>query len=596
LESSSFTQEVLISFIEKRAALKSKAEVRAAFLADEYSALPLDMRKNAHTGLEDLCAVLPPETILIYLDMSEPPQKLLFTHGAKGWVTPLAAVKPLPSLCKRLGVPYVFAAKNNAFFRLGLINGWETVRFAGERGVSSVFISGQNSGAESLLADVVQPLTAAEIADLLVDYVDAITWSDSQMNDTHFVTMVNTSGQARFISESTVVVIMLVYAAILLIALLTYSIVKRRLFIVRTKLFLAYSWVLALFIALFFAASEGVGVFVSIVSRAVHVFDVWTALLKIIISFLTYSLAVSTFAKLKVPGGQRFFGSSALALGVLNFLIAVFVDITIAPIFAVCLACIAISAVSNISIVCYTAAFLLPLQSAGLFIEFLGSGSGELTKTIMNTEARVNLLLTSWLLPIWLILKRGNLLLNTGLRRQKSVFIKKPRIGFLIRTTFLLVFLFTAVQILFYQLKISPSQQESVRRVSEAENGLVIDVEESLFLNRRIYKISVWADGTPCQFDVALDSDSTGALRDSLYSCSAPLRFNDDRIELVLGENPPNPFSFEIAFSAASSADFTATIMIDAVYAVYDSHVDAEDKPETEDYTFTIKDLCALHG
>ncbi|MDR1466655.1 MAG: hypothetical protein LBI40_03455 [Treponema sp.] len=594
LASSSFTQEVLSSFIEKRAALKSRVAVKAAFLADEYSALPADMRKNAHAGLDDLCAGLTSETILIYLDFDVPPQKLLFINGAKGWVTPLALVNPLSALCKQNNIPYALSASNNAFFRWGLMDGRSAAVFAGKQGINTLFISGQKGAATDLVAAAAEPLTAAAIANLLVEYVDAIEWSDAQMNDTHFITATNAAGQVRFISETALVVIMLICAALFLIVLSVYSIVKRNLFIAQLKILLVYSWVLLFLIALFFAVSEGVGVFVSLVSRAVHVFDAWTALLKIIIGFLTYSLIASLFDGLKIPGKQRFFGSAALFLGAVNLLVVIFIDITFAPIFAVCLACIVVGTVSDLPIVCYTAALLLPLQSTSLFIEFLGNDNGELTRLVMNTEVRVNLLITSWTLPIWLILKRGNLLLNTGSKRQKPTLVKKPTVGFLIRITFLFVFLFIAVQFLFYQLKIIPSQPESVRRVSETGNGLIIDVKESLFLNRRIYEVSVSGEGRPCRFDITLDSDSTGALRNLLYSCSAPLRFDGGGIELVLGENPPNPFFFEIAFSAASSTDFTATISVDVVYAVYDPSVDAAAEPETEDYTFTVKGVREL--
>jgi hypothetical protein len=591
LSSSSFTQEVLIAFIEKmREASPHRipVDVKAAFLADEYSSLPVDMRKNIHIGLEDLCAVLPPETILLYLDFAAPPQKLVFAHGAKGWVTPLGAVKPLPALCKRMDVPYIFAASNNAFFRLGLMDGQEVVGLAGEQGINAVFISdnagikgavGANAPADSAdAANTAPSLTVQDIASLLVDYVETVEWTDSQTDDTHFVIMTNADRQARFISETNLVVTTLAGAALLLIIFLTYSIVKRRLFIVKFRIFLAYSWVLLLFAALFFAVLEGVGIFVSFVSRSVHIFDVWTALLKIVIGFLTYSLIASLFDKLKIPGKQRFFGSAALLLGVVNLLVIIFIDIDLAPIFAVCLACIAVGAVPNLAIVCYISAFLLPLQSIGLFIEFLGNS--ELIKT--TTDVRVNFAITSCILPIWFVLKRGTLLLNTSLKRQKSVFSVKPKIGFLIRTAFLLVFLFTAALILFYRL--NPIQTEPARRVLESENSLVLDVKESVLLERRIYKVSVQAEGKPCRFDVALEANAADVLRDSLYFCSAPLRFNDGRIELVLGENPPNPFLFEIVFGdAAPLDDFVATLRVDAVYAVYDPRI--AEKPETDALT-----------
>lgn len=603
LSSSSFTQEVLISFIEKIKSISSHkrpADIKAIFLADEDSALPLDMQKNIHTGLDDLCAVLPPESILLYLDFDAPPQELLFTHGAKGWSTPFIAVKPFPALCKQSDIPYAFTTSNSAFFRLGLMNGQETVGLAGRQDIYAVFISGRekdkggtgaNTPTDSAdAANIASALTVQGIASLLVDYVETVEWTDSQADDTHFAIVTNMTGQVCFISETTLIVIMLVCGALLLIVFLVYSIVKRRLFIAQLKIFSAYSWVLLLFAVLFFVVLEGVGVFVSFVSRAMNIFDVWTALLKVIIGFLTYSLIASLFGKLEIPGRQRFFGSAALLLSIVNLIAAVFIDINLAPIFAVCFVCVVIGTVSNLTIACYAAALLLPLQSIGLFIEFLGNGNGELTKMVMTTDVRVNLAITSCTLPIWFVLKRGTLLVNTWIKRWKTVSFIRPKIGFLIRTAFLLIFLLTAVQFLFYQLKIIPIQAEPVRRISETENNLILEVKESAFLERRIYKVSVQAEGKPCRFDIALEAKSVDVLKDSLYFCSAPLRFNDNSLELILGENPPNPFLFEIAFRDAPSEDFTATLRVDAVYATYDPVIDKTgERPETENYAFTVR-------
>jgi hypothetical protein len=611
LNSSSFTQEVLLAFIEKihaDGAIKSPITVNAAFLADEYSALPADMWKSEHTGLEDLCAILPQETILAYLDFDVPPQRLLFTQGAKGRGGPLVVVEPLPLLCKQRDIPYVFAASNNAFFRLSLMDGNEAVRFAWEQGFNALFVSGETAesirlpippipfipAATSHTSDTTPALTAENIAGLLVDYVNAIDWTVSQTGGTRFVSSTNAAGQVRFVSEQVFVMIMLVCTAFLLIPFLVYSIAKSHLFAVQMRIFLAYSWVLFLFIALFFAVVQGVGVFVSFVSRAVHIFDVWTASLKVVISFLTYSLMAVSFDKVKIPGKQRFFGSAALLLGVVNLLVAMFIDITLAPIFMIALVCIIVGVATNLTLVCYIAALLIPLQSIGLFIEFLGRGSGELTKIIMDAGVWVNLAIASWTAPIWFILKRGNLLLYTAQKRHKSVFLIKPKLGLLARVAFLFIFLFIAVRFLFYQINIIPTQTASVRREAEAGDALILDVKESIFLGRRMYEISVQADVAPCRFDITLEANTERSLRSLLFSCSAPLQFDGPNIELVLGENPPNPFLFKIIFMSASLDGFNPTLNARAVYADYDPRIDRAGEPETEDYTFTIKGDRAL--
>lgn len=599
LKSASFTQEVLLAFIEKihaADALKRPITVNAAFLADEYSVLPADVHKGEHTGLEDLCAVLPQETILAYLDFAVPPQKLLFTQGGKGRGAPLVVVEPLPLLCKQRDIPYTFAATNNAFFRLGLIEGNEAVGFAWEQGFNALFVSGEIEEAARLpilstrsTSDTAPALTADNIAGLLVDYVNALEWTASQEGGANFVSTTNAAGQVRFVSESIFIIIMLACAAALLIAFLAYSIAKYHLFSAQLRIFLMYSWVLVLSVALFFAVSQGVGVFVSFVSRAVHIFDVWTASLKVVISFLTYSLIAVSFDKIKIPGKQTFCGSAALLLGIVNLFIAMLIDITLAPIFMIALVCIVVGVATNLTLVCYIAAVLIPLQSIGLFIEFLGRGAGELTKIVMDAGIWVNLAIASWTLPIWFILKRGDLLLNRGLRRHNSIFFTKPKIGLLTRIVFLFVFLFIAVRFLFYQRGIIPTQTASVRREAEAGDALTLDVKESVFLGRRIYAVSVQADAAPARFDITLEPNATRSLRSLLFSCSTPVRFNGNTIELVLGENPPNPFLFEIIFMSASLDDFNPTLNARAVYAGYDPRIDRAGVPETEDYAFTIR-------
>ncbi|MDR0645235.1 MAG: hypothetical protein LBG05_10115 [Treponema sp.] len=598
-----FTQEIGIAFIEKikkreKITLhKRPINVRVAFLADEDSTLPVDMRKNTRAGLKDLCAVLPPESVLLYLDFDGPPQKLLFTHGAKGRGTPLIAVKPLPELCKQHNIPYIFAVSNNAFFRLGLVEGQETVELAGKQEINAVFVSRKEK------ADVTDGksdlLTAENIADLLVDYVETIEWADSERDDTHFAMMTNAAGQECFISETTLVVMALTGVAVLLIVFLMFSIIKRRLFIVQFRIFFIYFWVLLLFAALFFAVLEGVGAFILFIARVANIFNVLTVAFKIVVSLLTYSLIAELFDGLKIPGKQHFFSNSTVLLGVVNLLVVLFIDIDLVPIFAVCLVCIFIGAVSKIAAVCYLFAILLSLQSVSLFAAFWGNGSGELTQMLMSADISVNLAITSCTLPIWFILKRGTFLLTIRVKRQKFTLFNlfsKPKISFLIRTAFLLVFLFITVQFLFYYLKIIPIQVEPVRRVSE--NGLILDVKKSDFLERRIYGISIQAEGKPCRFDITLESESADFFKNFLYSCSVPFRLDGDKIELILGENPPNPFFFEIAFSVSESANFSAdfigTLRTDAIYAVYDSRVDKAGKPETEDYALTLRGVREL--
>jgi hypothetical protein len=100
-------------------------EVTVAFLGDEYSLLPRDIRRQSHTGLRDLISLRshPENTVLLYLDSYESPETLILHHGGGKILAPLQILEAFHRICTLRGIPYTFAVRSNVLYKLDLLSG-----------------------------------------------------------------------------------------------------------------------------------------------------------------------------------------------------------------------------------------------------------------------------------------------------------------------------------------------------------------------------------------------------------------------------------------------------------------------------------------
>jgi hypothetical protein len=589
-------------------------DVRVAFLGDEGSSLPPDARKQAHMGLEDLCALLPERSVLWYVDLGDAPEKLVFAQGGERIVASLKMVRDVPNLCKEQGIPYRFAVSHTEFYHVGLADGPDVIKFAHERDIDALCVFGEpDSGG--------RPLSAEVPARLLAEYVSGLDFASE--SDDHYTIIVNSGGTVRFISEITFVLALIICASVFLLVFLVMSVVQRRILVLRWKIFFCYFWVALLLVIALTASLMVSGRIILFITRGTPLIlsDYGIAALKIGVSLLLYSLIFSLFSLIRVPGKAYFLGNAAIVAGLSALLIAISFDITLLPTFAGAFVCVIVGSVGKMPLISGIASLMVPLQAAGFFIDLYDNGNKHLAEIVMGTGVGPMLITAIMLLPMILILEREVVLIERYASKKSralwKLIIKKPdktkhpvasftRTGFFIRIGSLAVFLMIGV----YFLSLYINRPENipsppVRRFVEqapakqtfggaAEDGQIpagqfplrqilgIAHQENVFLERTVHGFTLKAEGRPARFDLYLSSKD-GSVPD-LYSASMPFKEDNGRLEFILGENPPNPFTCEIILSK----DFAGTLSARAVYAAYDPSIDGDAAPKSRDYVFTV--------
>ncbi|MDR1220497.1 MAG: hypothetical protein LBK73_12940 [Treponema sp.] len=580
-------------------------DVRIAFLGDEASSLPSDMRENAHIGLQDLYDLLPyPEqTALWYLYMENKPQKLNFVQGASGVVTPLQMLQNLPTLCQQYGVPYVFPMTNNELFHLKLVDGPDVYAFSKARGINALVITdakdpykgysvGALSGAPMDMPD------ASVFADMLLEYTSQLDLSSDP--DTHYMMISNTDGKIRFISGIVFIIVLIAGVVLLTAFFLALTIAYRRLMTTRWHIFFCYFWIIPLHLALLALAFGMTHLFLFAMVKNLSL-NIMTALLFLTAGMLLYTLFFLIFDDIAIPGKPRFYGYAAIIAGLLDTLILMSFNTVMMPLCTGAFAFILIGALWKNPIICYLAGVMAPLQAFGFFYNLLKSGGGRFLELVMDKNI-VNVLIISILfLPSLFVFRRGQALLKkrrTPVRHRKTdVFNRSQKpAGFFIYAAVLIILLTGVIQFLaFYaQAPAHSATSAPVRRVMEENGGtdepFKIHSRERLFLARRILDVRIETTRRPIRFDMALQGDGDIAL--FIYSAVFENKFmpyrqdeeRQNRLHFILGENPPDPFSFTLVIPA----DFSGALNIKALYNFYDAAVDNQVESETEDYILAI--------
>lgn len=578
--------EAGLAFIKKVRERNLKREIWVAFLGDEASRLPPDLRKGSHTGLEDLLTLPddPENTIMIYADFYDPPEKILIHHSGGRDPAPLSLLQPIPGLCNSYGVPFTFAVKSNELYKLGFVEGPSVLSSSLIYGVPSLYFEGTREGG----GPAGKPIPAELLGDLLLEYTDSLNFSMENL-DYHYL-IFQFRDKTVFVPELTTVIILWSLAALGFLIFLIYSIVLRRMLIIQWRIFFRRSWVIVILFIILFLTLEGSELFFGfLLSRFAlprNNISYGGIIFTLSIALTLFSLIDPFFNQLKIPRRVNFYGNAAVILIILGTLIAVFLDITFIPAFIWASLFTVLAALIPFSLPVYVIAFIIPLQIVGFMLTSLGEfGAGI---PALNHFHRIWLILFIAViaLPSVLIFKRASALARERKKQQ-------PRFFWLISRSIMLAGCMGALTFYVYNLSLEPPANPVRRLVTENPGSpeiLDVTISGRSFLARRILEINLRARGEPVRFDLYLDSVSDPQ---PIYAASMPFIHKENEtedspfettLEFILGESPPNPFTTDIVLPRT----FSGFLRVEALYTRYDPSLDSEPPPAEEDYVLRV--------
>ncbi|MDR2095282.1 MAG: hypothetical protein LBP76_07165 [Treponema sp.] len=587
----SYTFDAACSFLKKIEGRERNTDILIAFLGNEVSVLPESERKLANLGLLDLLAGLnsPEQTVLWYLDLDKPPQSLVFHHGKAGAVAPLSILSSIPGLCESLSIPYVFAVRFNALYKLRLAEGPPSLNLALDRGFPALCIQGENRppAVKDTEADNTadRNIPAETLADLFVDYTVSLNTA-AENQDYHYSLIGMPARKVIFVSELLSIVMTLILCAVFFFAFLIYSMIYRRRLTYQWLYFLRHVWLLPVFfvsLALSLEISSGLLIFLRSIFKYPAGYSAGSSYIlsffRLGISLLLFSLISPLTRFLKFPRMENFYGSSAVILVILGILMAAVRDITFVPIFFWAFLFTLLGALVTIPLLIFTSALSTPLLAVFVLKNVLEGNYGYLGEILLSPAPFPVIYMTLISLPFILLLKRGVTLseIRTKSKSAYPVYFFPRCILLGCLTLFMLVFLYrdtgnTPV----------PPERRSFTEDPYQEGIISLGAEETVFIERRSILIHIKSKGNPARFDMYMVSEKPF----SIYSASVPFESSNNgrTTAFLLGEEPPNPLSAELVVPL----DSHFFIQVEAVYNRYDPEIDPYGAPPCDDYILRV--------
>jgi hypothetical protein len=580
-----------LAFIRKARQRGLTREIWVTFLGDEQSRVPPDQRRESHTGLEDLLALLEnsENAVLVYTDIDEPPEKITLHHGGQKTLAPLSLLQPIPGLCDSHGVPFSFAVTANELYKLGFVEGPSVLGASLTQGIPSLYLEGtRNVSGGSPGGKIPAELLGA----LLLEYAISLNFSMENL-DYHYL-IFQYFGKTIFVPELITVTTLWALIALGFLIFLIYSIVLRRVLIIQWQIFFRRSWVIVILFIVLFLALQGAELFFGFLlnkftlSRDRIYFG--GIVFTLIMALTLFSLINIFFDRLKIPRKANFYGNAAVILVILGSLIAVFLDITFIPAFIWAFLFTILAVFIPFSLPLYGIGFIIPLQIAGTLLTSVGAVNTGFPMINHTNRIWIILFVTITSFPSVLIFKRAAALVKgRGRRRKKTP--SRSRLFRLISWSIMLAASMGALTLYVYNLSKEP-QAIPVRRViaEDSENPAILEltITSRSFLARRILEIRLNARGEPVRFDIYLDSE-----RDPQPVYTAPMPFvlrdsehspQGSTLEFILGENPPNPFTTDIVLPLT----FSGFLRLEALYTRYDPALDPGQPPAGDDYILRV--------
>lgn len=572
-------------------------QILVAFLGDEKVLMPGDIPSYGHKGLRDLLSLceMPETWVICYLDAGEAPAEIVIRHGSGKYIAPLRLVKPLVPLLSGRGINSFFEVRYNEIYKLGLVGENDVLALAWGEEINGFCLSGARGKASGE-----KPVEAVDLADMLLEYQKTILFP-LQNPDRHYsILSIPFPGiPPLFISEKGMVIFFVSFSAVLIFSFLVFSVVRRSCIIRNLKIFFRYSWIILILLPLLLVIIKGAGFVYSLLlllfKTSPPAGDYFGIGCTVLLALVLFSLTAPLIKFFPIPGKAGFFGLSAVILVIPGVFIAMIMDFTFLPVFIWASCFTFLGALFQNPVLVFLFALLIPFQVLTAFFNIRETAGGKLAELLFSGwggPAWITALqIAAPALPFALLLEKGIELVLSRIgepRFSKSGAPEQPWLhnsplknSPVIRTALLgMVLCLMVIRILVVP---SPPPPPERRSFTDTKGDILkISTENRIFEESRIIEITVEAKGDPLRFNLYLEGENPSPI----YSSPAPFLRGDDgkSIEFILGENPPNPFKAEIVLPR----EFDISFRGEALYTQWDAALDKEDKPETEDYVFTV--------
>lgn len=558
--------QAAIALAARLAKWQGPQSIRIAFLADEKSNLPADLRSRTSRGLEALIAGLdaPERTFFVYLDIQRSGVPLELRHGSKRRLAPLALVTALLNAAGEAGISLPIALPFNELYRLGWVDGPEPLRVLHRANIPAVLLEEEKAPPAPA-----PDLTPEALAGFLEKALGTLSPADGNEEDERYA-FLSLGSLTVPLSELTSVVLLLSAAAMVLASILIYSLTHRHLMIARLKVFLFRSWAIALYFLILAGSVRAAGfvldLALSVTGDPPDIHPYGAAAVKLLLAFSLYNALALLLDRWIAPRRPHFYGTAATVI--LTFLVlgAAVADITFVPVFIWSLVLALLSTTIKNPALSMVPTLLAPLQILLAAMAAVGSGDASMALAFTGGSFGVEAYLAIAALPYLFLFKRVALLRHA---RMARTWRKRPRrsVGRPLAhhhwTRPLFVTGSVAAVIVFAAntaVDAGAAPRPLRERVPATENTLSVKTREEAFLDRRTVSISIYSAQAPDRVDVSILSDSGEIV---LYDAGVPFSYTEDgrAAHLALGEGPPPRIDLEVTLPRTTAA----TIRVEAL-------------------------------
>lgn len=587
-----FAVDTAIALAEKLDSLDNRVNVLVAFLGDERNALPEDLwtssvlKRVPHKGLRDLItlAYVPENWVLCYFDAEEAPEELVVQQGRRKYIAPLQIIKPLPCFFASKGIPWSFRIRHNTIFELGLLEGSDALFIAWNEEINGFALSGRVSKKEGA-----QTISPEALAEALLEY--SVSLDLQVLNpDRHYSLIPLPGGKFFFADEVLTVALVLLTACFFLFLYLLYSARHNAAFFYHIRLFIRSFWIFFIFLPLLVISIKASGFFYSLL---LGIFNVPSGVannagvgLTLLLAIFVFFLPAPALNLFRFPKRARFYGFSAVIFVIFGILSVTFLDFSFVSIFLWALFFVFLGVSVSNPILVFLCALLIPLFASGALINLIEIGSGRFAELFFPKDWNTleswgaALLMALFSLPVFLLVKRGRILLQRQTSRKPGLGLNHKLRALALPVTIISVLLIMVLQVAILKYRIKP-EKRIISEIPDTNDPLTLSLlslslDDTVFQNSRIISLHLEAQRNPERFDVFLESENGKSLL-PVYSAPVPVERDEElkRIDFSLGEYPPNPLVLEFVLPL----EFEGRLTTAAIY---------HEKTGSEDYFLRV--------
>lgn len=543
-----------------------RTRVHFAFLADEKSTLPADLRGRTHAGLRHAADSLedPEHSLAVYLDLRGEPSLPVLEYGTEDGIAPRYLIESLIDSFSRRGIRLPLAVPFNELYRLRLIEGRSELRLLRERGIGAALLADARGNRRQRAGGAV---SADEAAEALADALRRLAAAE-MVNDERY-SLLSFSDLSFILPEQAAVAVFMLASSFFLLSFLVYSVTHRHLLTARWNVFLKRSWVVAGFLAVLLLCFRAAGLALDLLFSARASIRGTNpngeAAVKLLLAYSFYYAIVPLLFFKAIPRRAHFYGGAAVMLLASGTLLAAVMDFTFVPVYIWAFAMAFVSSSIPSPSISLIPAILAPLQIVGAAAAAVGSGDAGAAREIIGGKLGVELYLAFASLPFLFLFRRIAILAKArDARRARKATVPHR----LFTRPLLLVGSLMAAFAFASETARTAAETRLPVRAESAESPLFsLSKTDTTFLDSRTVRLEFRSAEAPDRMDLEL----VGEGRLTIYDSPVPFLLSEDgeSASFVLGERPPRPFSLEITLPIAQRARFEAR----ALY--YDAETDA---------------------